>query len=307
MNPNKILVGVDFSDHAETAVSQAVDIARHVDAEVVLAHAGVVPDASASFSPSVSASAEEWQQILRDRLEENRAALAALRERYEGRGATISHMVIDDLPDAGLVKAADEVDADLVVVGSRGNTGFSRLLLGSVAERVVRHCKRNVMVARPGAAPRGGFRRLLVPTDFSDTAQGAFGLAEKLLAPDGVIEALHCWQLPPMAAGNHVPAPSSRVIEEMREAFSSRAESAAERALAPYRERGVSIEFRSIEAAPATGIADQAARDGCEAIVMGSHGRRGIQRFLLGSLAETTVRYAPVSVIVAHGSGGSAQ
>ena len=302
MSLKTILVGVDFSEHSEAAVAQATDIASHVGAKVILVHAGVVPEPAVDLSRTIGQDAGDWQQILRDRLEENRKALSALRERHEGRGVTISQMVIDDLPDAGIAKAAEEVGADLVVVGSRGNTGFTRLLLGSVAERVVRHTKSHVMVARPKTQGRGGFKRVLVPTDFSETAQHAFDLAADLLAPDGVIEALHCWQLPPMAGGHYIPAPSAKVVAEMRQDLSRRTEAAGERTLAPLRERGLNIEFRQVEAAPATAIVDAAAAGNVDAIVMGSHGRRGLQRFLLGSLAETTVRYAPVSVVVVHGS-----
>ena len=300
MSFKKILVGVDFSEHSEAAITQALDIAGHTGAEVVLIHAGVVPEPAVDMSRTIGRDAGDWQKILRDRLEENRKTLSDLRERHDGRGVVISQMVIDDLPDAGISKAAEELDADLVVVGSRGNTGFTRILLGSVAERVVRHTQSHVMVARPDSKARGGFKRILVPTDFSETAQQAFDVAAELLAPEGVIEALHCWQLPPMAGGHYIPAPSAQVVSEMRQDLGTRTEAAGERALAPLRERGISVEFRQMEAAPATAIVDAATTGKCDAIVMGSHGRRGLQRFLLGSLAETTVRYAPTSVVVVH-------
>jgi nucleotide-binding universal stress UspA family protein len=305
MSLKKILVGVDFSEHSEAALNQALDIAGHVGAEVVLVHAGVVPEPAVDLSRTIGRDAGDWQQILRDRLEENRKALAALRERHEGRGVKLSQVVIDDLPDAGIAKAAEELGADLVIVGSRGNTGFTRLLLGSVAERVVRHTKTHVMVARPKSQARGGYKRILVPTDFSETAQRAFDVAAELLAEGGVIEVLHCWQLPPMAGGHYIPAPSAQVVSEMRQDLASRTEAAGERALAPLRARGITVEFRQTEAAPATAIVDTATSGSCDAIVMGSHGRRGLQRFLLGSLAETTVRYAPTSVVVVHGPAKS--
>ncbi len=301
MIPKTIVVGVDFSTHSEAAVTQAVDLARLHGAKLILAHAGVVPEPAVDVSAELSRAAGEWQQVLRDDLEEKRRALASLRERYEGQGVTVSHVVVDDLPDAALVKAAEEFGADLVVVGSRGHTGMSRLLLGSVAERVVRHADAHVMVARPGTSARGGFRRVLVPTDFSDIADRAFAVAAEMLAPGGVIEAVHCWQLPPVASGHTIPPLGTSALDHLRGDIERRVDGVAERALAPHRERGLQIEFKSIEGTPTTAIVEAADASEADAIVMGSHGRRGLGRFFLGSVAETTVRYAQKSVVVVHG------
>ncbi len=306
MTIKKILVGIDFSEHSEVALAQALDLASQFGAEVVLAHAGVVPDPAIELSPSLEVDASDWHQMLSGDVQRKREILTSLGERHERRGVTISHRFIDDFPDSGLVKTAEEQGADLVVVGSRGNTGLKRFVLGSVAERVVRHFGGHVMVARSTQPTQRGFGRLLVPTDFSERAGNALDLAADLIAPDGTIEVLHCWQLPPMATTYGIARAEGTAPGTLPYDIRTRIDTVAESVLAPYRERGLNIEFRRVEGPPTSAITEVASEGSYDAIVMGSHGRRGVRRFLLGSVAETTVRYAPTSVLVAHARAGEA-
>ncbi len=174
MQIKKIVVGTDFSDQAQTALDQALDVARKHDAEVILVHAGTVPQTIDGIPQSMSSTAAHFHKMLEEQLAEDRTRLEALRERIGGGGVRVSHMVIDAFPDAGVAQAANELGADLTIVGTHGRTGFDRFLMGSVAERTARLGKGNVIVARPGARSKGGYQRVLVPTDFSTYANKAF-------------------------------------------------------------------------------------------------------------------------------------
>ncbi len=299
---NKILVGTDFSPEAEAALEQGLNIARHADAELVLLHACSIPQPGHPDVPdSMKGAAERFEQMMRETLDENRRQLEDLRESHAGQGVELSHMVIDAFPDTGVANAARELEADLVIIGTHGRTGLRRLLLGSVAERVVRLTESNVMVARKGKTGAGGYNRILVPTDFSNTAERALETALELVAPGGVIELVNFWQLPATATGYWGPTASAgSVVEPLRKELSETSVALGNGLLDRYRKQHDKIVFEANEQAPVTGIQQKIEDSNFDLVVMGSHGRRGLRRLLLGSVAEATVRYSPISVLVVH-------
>ncbi|HKE13903.1 MAG TPA: universal stress protein [Kofleriaceae bacterium] len=307
MKIRRILVGTDFSGEAEIALEHAVRIARHVGAELLLAHAGSVIDtADAALAPE-SAALLEYERIVAQHVAENREHLAQLVDRVRSRGVDASEQIVEGFPDTGISEAADELDADLVVIGTHGRTGLKRLLLGSVAERVVRLCRRHVMVARPTAdGEAAGYRRILVPTDFSPRAELALEIALELADPAGEVELLHAWSLPALT-GSLVPSRASEsALEPVRASLAAGARDKGEALIARHPTPAtVALTIVNDQAARAIG---ERAATGHDLIVMGGHGRRGLRRLILGSVAEATVRHAPCSVLVVHelpGAGAS--
>lgn len=152
-HPHKILVGVDFSDASNRAFEQAFELARRtVAAELhvvsivdrtALEILGVGPDKHPSFVLAAD--------TLRDRLTELvRKSMAAFRRLHpETRSVpTFVHVRVGHIAEQ-VTQLAGEIGIDLVVVGTNGRTGMKRLLLGSVAERVVRLAPCAVLVVRP--------------------------------------------------------------------------------------------------------------------------------------------------------------
>jgi nucleotide-binding universal stress UspA family protein len=300
MNITRILVGIDFSAESETALAHALCVARHTGAEVVLGHAGNVPDPTPDIPDTIRAAADRYRELASEHLADSRARLEELRQRHTGQGVELSHMMIDAFPDTGLAEAAAELRADLVVVGTHGRTGLRRFLLGSVAERVVRLTETAVMVARP-PAPAAPYRRILVPTDFSPVAERAVEAAVALAAPGAAIDLLHLWQLPALALGDWAPAPSlPATVEPLRAELADSARVLGDELLARHRTDRVALAYHHADEPPVPGIQVRLERGGYDLVVMGSHGRRGLRRWLLGSVAEATVRYSPCSVLVLH-------
>jgi nucleotide-binding universal stress UspA family protein len=306
MRLNRILVGTDFSPESVIALEHAIRIARHVGAEIILAHAGTVIDtADAALAPE-SAALLEYERIVAEHAAENRAQLEGLVSMVRGRGIAASERVVEGFPDTGITEAADQLNADLVVIGTHGRTGLKRLLLGSVAERVVRLCRRHVMVARPpvGGQPGsggddGGYRRILVPTDFSPRAELALEIALELVESGGEIDLLHAWNLPALT-GSLVPGRvSNTALEPVRASIEAGVREKGEALIARHRRPSVQIALTIVNDSPPRAI-DQRAATGHDLIVMGGHGRRGLRRWILGSVAEATVRHAPCSVVVVH-------
>jgi nucleotide-binding universal stress UspA family protein len=304
MELRKIIVGMDFSPAALAATHDAVELARHTGAELVLVHVGAVLDAPMVEGPE--GALPQWEQVIRARLAEERRKLQELRDRLAGQGVDVSTCVIDGFADSGLAQAAKEIGAELIVIGSHGHTGLRRFLLGSNTERVVRQAECSVLVARQGARVVGGYHDLLVPTDFTPHAEDALRTALTLAARGAKIHLVHFWQLPPISSGfDSEMMATATDLAPLRDAVIGDAERNLRQLADRYRRDGVTIDTKLIEDSPSHGIAEHARTDEAgghhhDIIILGSHGRRGIRRWLLGSVAERTVRHAPCSVLVVH-------
>ncbi len=136
-----ILCPTDFSPCSEAAVSYAVDLAARLGASVKLVHVFQVPiyvgweDGPAALAATT--------QFLDESRKRATALLDALRAKCAARGVTVSAQQVDGLPHAQIGELSQQ--ADLIIMGTHGRTGVSHLMLGSVAERVVRTAKCPVM------------------------------------------------------------------------------------------------------------------------------------------------------------------
>jgi nucleotide-binding universal stress UspA family protein len=125
----KILIGYDGSADAEKAATLAITLAKKFDATIVVCHAfGHMP--------------------LNSKPSEVRRLVNPLVERLAKLGVTTQIAIPDAVPAQGILDAADEHRADLIILGSRGRGTFANLLLGSTAERVLRYAKVPVLIAR---------------------------------------------------------------------------------------------------------------------------------------------------------------
>ena len=170
----RILCPVDFSEFSQRAVEHAVAIAGWYDATVTLLHVrALVP-----IAPAVPEMLPPMTLTPDDR-EELRAALS--RFVPDGTAVPFERDVVEGHAASEIVAHANAMRSDLVVLGTRGRTGFERLLLGSVTERVLRKAPCPVLsVPGPadGATPVAPvFKRILCAVDFSDCSMRARDLA----------------------------------------------------------------------------------------------------------------------------------
>jgi len=137
-----ILVPTDGSAGVERAVNHAVDLAAAHGATLHALY--VVNTASYSSMPMETS----WEHV-RDMLgEEGEAAIERVREIAGEAGVPVEAVVVDGSPSKEIVQYAEREDCDLVVMGTHGRGGIDRLLLGSVAERVVRSSRVPVMTVQ---------------------------------------------------------------------------------------------------------------------------------------------------------------
>ncbi|HWM87924.1 MAG TPA: universal stress protein, partial [Kofleriaceae bacterium] len=273
----------------------AAQLAQQKGARLILAHVVALPGdvvEDSSYDPIFRAQIASAELGTLHRAQAT-DLLQETAQRCEALGVETESILVDDNPSDGLARAADDVGADLMVVGTHGRTGLKRFLLGSVAERAVRLALVNSMVAREPIPDGRGFRRILVATDFSPSADAALAFALTVAPADARIEVVHCWQAPISPAG--IP------VEPMRGELRRVVDETGERLMAKQADTRARVTFVPLESSAAEGIRRRAEEEGAELIVTGSHGRRGVRRWLLGSVTETIVRHAPCSVMVVHG------
>ena len=291
MEIRKIIVAMDEDDVSTKALEEAMPLARKVGAEIILTHVGELYESYPHIDMFAPEAAEAYAELLGSRHQAMRSQLAEIRERHLGQGVEISISLIPGIPEKAIPAAEDELGADLIVVGSHGRTGFRRLLSGSVSERIVRRSSKTVLVAR-NENINLPYRRVLVATDFSPAADAALETALQFAAKDAEITLFHSWELPSAASGTNpllgklaqtIEAQSKKNLDEIVRRF----------------EGDFVLRQDITYGHPAPLLRERAAES--DLIALGSHGRKGVSRFVLGSVAELTVRHAPCSVLVAHG------
>ena len=287
-----ILAATDFSETAEAALEWASELARLQGARLELIHAVTVTPAVPGFVPPGPLFDEELRAAALARLGE---AAGRLRE----AGAEVSTHLAMGIPSAAIVDRAEELKAEMIVMGTRGLTGLRHLLLGSTTERVMHRAPCPVLSVHPGdRGKHRPIRSILVPTDFSRDAEVAIEAAHRLLAPlekDARLILLHAFNLP-IEYTAYGPIPTS--VNYLKDAGLE-----AERRLEEMRERlereGLALETVAREGDPAAVITDEAARREVDLIAMGTHGGSALRHLLLGSTAERVLQHAPCPVMTA--------
>jgi nucleotide-binding universal stress UspA family protein len=298
MTLKQILVATDFSEPSKLALAQAISVARQRDAELVLlwveGEGSMAPSGAAIYGTAV----REVETLLAGMRADATARLEALAQHATAQGVRVRTLIEKGDPAEVIVGAARRLDADLVVTGTKGITGFKRFVLGSVATKVMRECHTNVLVARGQAVP---FARILVATDFSPASKEALRLALALAAPGAEITLFHAWQYPIGVLGwNATPGPAGGPLVELRDEMLEHGRRQGEAWIAELQTSGASVRFCQEHGAPATLIQEMLESTPHDLVALGTHGYGGFRRLFLGSVAEATVRHAPCSVVVAH-------
>lgn len=182
----RVLVAADFSPHSAAALRRAVAVAQAFGAEVSVVHClEDIREAMAVMRREarwelVAGDIHKYEQAL---CQDSETKLDELLKPYAGAGVSLSHQTRIGTPYIQLVHAVEEQKQDLLFVGTRGDTGLKRLLLGSTAQRVLRHCPAPVWIVR--AARSGPLKTILAATDFSPASGKALSAAATLAARMG--------------------------------------------------------------------------------------------------------------------------
>jgi len=287
MTSRKILCPIDFSAGSHHAFRVAARLAAELDATLEIVHAWHL--SALTIGGEYPIPAEAIQGMVDDA---ERGLTDTLAEAKKLGVERVSSQLVSGLPWERIVELARR--DDLIVMGTHGRTGISRFLLGSVAEKVVRHAPCSVLVARPHgeAAP---FQHLLVPVDFSESSRLALDRASELASRSGArVTLLHVIEVPAVYRGQ----PPADFIEDIGHHATNQLDDWAELVEQKTRSRVERIVRTGAPAAQALAII--AEEPSIDLVVVGSHGRTGVKRIVLGSVAEKLVRHAGLPVLVAR-------
>ena len=290
-----LLAATDLSASADAALERAFGLARHTGAMLTIAlidtplelptlATGTSPMTLGELDRSISAYVDEQ---LAERV--RRAGVAGVSASAIRRGGR---------PSDALSELAEELDVDLIVLGSEGHTGVKRLVLGSVAEHVAHRAPRPVLIAR---GPSGGpFAKVLVATDFAPPATQALVAARAIAAPDADVEALYAWHYPAGGWGLAALGEQSHAMSALREALTRGPEQRGAALVAAETLAGRALRFSLRHGPAAEVVTDEATAGGFDLVAVGTYGSGGVRRLLLGSVASQIIRHAPCSVLVTH-------
>ena len=142
MEYKRILCPVDFSDISKRVLEIAADLAKRFGADLHVIHVFQLP---ATMLEAVYEDPTDMEEEIRQRLNDK---LNEFVQKTKKPDVKITTGVYEGVPDVEIIKSTRENKADMIVMGTRGKTGLSHVLLGSVAERVIRNAEVPVMTVR---------------------------------------------------------------------------------------------------------------------------------------------------------------
>ena len=208
--------------------------------------------------------------------------------------------------DSRLIEMAREERADLVVIGSHQYHGFERLWNVSVSRGLLHHAPMNVVVVPTATEPAHGLgaipqlRRVLAATDFSALGDRAIPYAYATLPRGAVVKLIHVippWELPGPLVPHYQP---KRLTEKQHQQLAADALKKLHALISAEAEaRGIATELEVIEHRDvAKAIGQEAERFGADLVCLGSHGRGGLSKAVLGSVAQTVMTRSPRPLLV---------
>lgn len=276
----KILVAFDVSEPGANALRQSFRLAN--DEKCWITVVSVIPPYEGDLAMTGLANlGEAMRKPCEDALAEAQ------------RIATAERALIKTVCETGaiherIIDVAEEENCDLIVLGRTGRRGLGRALIGSVASRVIGFSRRDVLVVPPGA--RIGWERLLLATDGSRYSSAA---AERAIdfakSYGGEIQAVSVVDIPPetyaeaMNAVDKLTAKAKEFVQDVKKAAGA---------------RGVKATGFVAEGEAYQVITSLAEKERADVIVMGSHGRTGLRRLLMGSVAEKVIGHATCPLLI---------
>ncbi|NHN60997.1 MULTISPECIES: universal stress protein [Halorussus] len=279
-----ILLPFDGSEGAAEVLHHASEIAHWADATIHVLYVADTTRDSVTVIEGETVDALEQQG--EDVVDEAAKTLDTL-------GVSYDTEIVQGNPAPTIVDYAERYDQDLIVMPTHGREGVSRYLIGSVSEKVVRLSSIPVLTVRmqPDEELVFPYENILIPTDGSTAAAHAAGhLIELAASLDATVHVLSV--VDDTALGLDVRSTGSGKESE------DAATDAVEAVVSEAESRGVTNTVRHIErGTPVEEILHCIESNDIHAVGMGTTGRRGTDRILLGSVAEKTVRSAPVPVM----------
>src|SRR5574340_11596 len=290
MGPLKhILLATDGSESSEGAVKEAIYLAKSCVAKLSVIF---VLETNPEFETEGLKLVEKMELAAREHLE-------LIRQEAAVNNVEVEVIVRrTDQPFKAIIEAAAKMKSDVIVMGRRGRSGLEKMLMGNVAAKVIGYAPCKVLVV-PRLA-RISCTNILVATDGSKysvaAATEAIGIAKRCKSNLFIITAVHTEALSSMD-------PDTGYTQNQREVIEKQELQRAERNLSSVKELAEKEGIVHAESILADGrpheVITKAAREkNIDLIVVGSHGRTGISRFLMGSVTERVIGHSESAVLI---------
>jgi len=297
----RVIAAVDFSDTANTAVAQAVAACRQTGAELVLLYAANLAGAQPDAYEVSQGKLEPFRELLVEEIGRARGQLEEWATRLSDEGVKASARVVDGPPDRAVRTVVDDGGGELVVIGTHGRVGYERIFLGSVAERIVKSCPVDVLIAR---APirEAGFERVLAATDFSPEADRALDRGVELSAETAEVHLVHAWRIAGVVGDFIGRITQSSTYAHVAEAVIDSAETHGRTRAQKFSDSGRNVSFTSYGGSATGVIHDRldAADPPYDLVCVGSHAPDQDDGGLASSVAQGIARFATCSVLIAR-------
>jgi nucleotide-binding universal stress UspA family protein len=288
----QILCPVDFSDISQHALDHAAAIARWYEARLTLLY--VFATFPVMDVPPLVLEAPDRERLMAGM----RAMAAAVPQPVP------VDFRIEEAPyvHEEILAQLDATRADLLVLGTHGRSGFQRLFLGSVTEKVIRKATCPTLVVPPRAAgvPAGApvqFRRILCPVDFSESALDALAYAINLAQEaDARLTLLHVVEFSP--ALSEAPLMPARDLSRVREAAAADARGRLHALIPESARTYCTVETAVVEGRAYRDILRHATEGQSDLIVMGVHGRGALDLLVFGSTTHHVIRGSACPVLI---------
>jgi len=277
----RILVATDFSERSDRAVRRATLLAHAHAASITLVR--IVDD-------------DQPKRLLRVEKDEATAILAQqARSLREIDGVDCDYRLVLGEPFAAIVQAAREEAADLIVIGPHRRRLLRDVFIGTTAERTIRESTLPVLMAN--SVPAGAYRHVLVAVDLSECSADALRAVGSLgLNAHAAVSVVHLFDAPARALMSRAALTDDQIADHLAEE-ETRAESELSHFLRNMAFETVGRVLKVNDGSPAHVIGEAAREISADLVVVGTHGRTGVTKLLLGSVAEAVLRLADRDVL----------
>lgn len=301
-----VLVPLDGSELAEQVLAPVEALARGLGAPVTLVHAIETPPLPSSLE---RAHRRTFDQMVDKELSRAEAYLQGILERLRPQGLTVSYQVLIGTPPEAIASYAQSHGVELVAMCTHGRSGLERWLMGSVADKVLRVLISPLLLLRPreGRGPTSfAIQKLLVPLDGSELAEQALPVAEHLSRTlDVPLLLLRSVPTLTFAFSDPYPYGGAEFSAEVWEAMEKEAEEYLATVTKGLQQKGLKVETSAPRGDPGMHITDLAGKTRGSLVVMSTHGRSGLGRWVLGSVADKVVRSSGSPVLLVRSEGGA--
>jgi nucleotide-binding universal stress UspA family protein len=290
-----VLCPIDFSESSTHALEQAAAVASWYKARLIALHV---------YSPLVPVPGLPVDDVPGPELQRARNEATAFVESVLGSRTAANVFVEVGQPVRSILEQASRLPADLIVMGTHGVSGFERLLLGSVTEKILRKATCPVLTVPPRAhvTSRLPFARVLCAVDFSEWSVAAVELASSLAQQSGAaLELLHVvewpWEEPPAPLFADLPREQAAALLEFRRYVTASATRRLESLVPAETRHRCAMTTRICHGKPYVEILRVAADAAADLIVLGVHSRTLIDVAMFGSTTNHVVRRATCPVV----------